>query len=106
MLRERRRDKWQIRVHETRARRLLGHRQAALREHALDLVVVPSELDGDGAHRPLLGVVEAEDLRALLLGDRAVASDHQETSRRSRQSRSSRAPLEAFARSDATGEDA
>ena len=72
--------------------------------------MVPSEVGGDGAHRPPLGVVQAKDLRALLLGDPPVTPDHHVTSRRSREPRSPRTSATpfgaAFARPYATGEDA
>jgi hypothetical protein len=83
MLRECRVNEWQVRVDKPRSRRLLGDGQAALRKHALDRVVVSSELGRDRPYRPVLGMVEAEDRRALVRRDRAVAPDHDHTSGRS-----------------------
>ena len=44
----------------------LAHLEPRLREHALDRVVVTTELRADRADRPALGVMQAQDLRRLL----------------------------------------
>jgi hypothetical protein len=86
---------------------LLADGQAALRKHALDCVVVSSELRRDRPYRPVLGMVEAEDRRALFRRDLAVATDHDPTSGRSgvrRQPRTTTTALgTALARTHAAG---
>jgi len=59
-----------------RARAVAGHdvaeviaaHDAGLGEHALDGVAVQVQLAGDGAHAPVLGLVQAQDLRAQFRG--------------------------------------
>ncbi len=81
VLRERRLNEGQVWIDETRPWRLLGDRQPALGEHPLDRVVVSPKLGGDRPHRPLIGMVQTENRRALVRRDRAMTSDHDATSR-------------------------
>ena len=53
----------QIRVDQRPAWRRDDPRQTGLRQDALHHAVVHMQLTGDGAHRPLLGVVITQDLR-------------------------------------------
>src|SRR5437868_6328331 len=57
---------------------------ARLPEHALYGGVVQPELASDGAERPLLGVVEAEDLGLGFLGDHARLPSVRRSSRDAR----------------------
>ncbi len=56
-------DQRQIGVDRRRPRRRADPGQAGLRQHAAHHAVVDVQLPGDGADRPLLGVVVAQDLR-------------------------------------------
>src|SRR5690606_36917654 len=57
MLRERRLDEWNVRIHEPGALHLLRDGEPAMREHAFDRVVVTTELARDRADRPSLDVM-------------------------------------------------
>jgi hypothetical protein len=96
MLRQRLLDEGQIRVHQPGTRRRLGDWQPALRQHAFHRVVVPAELRGDRAHRPLLSVMEAEDRRALFRAYHPMTFHHDDTSRPSRQPGNTRTTTTAF----------
>jgi hypothetical protein len=69
-------DERQERVDESRADDLLGDRQPAVCEHALDGVVMTTELARDRADGPSLDVVQAEDRSALVVGDRLLRGAH------------------------------
>ena len=80
ILRERLVNESKIRVDQPSAYDRLGDGQTAVREHPFHRVVMAFELRCDRADRPLLGVVQAQDRRALVGRYRAMTAGQDITS--------------------------
>ena len=62
-------DKWKVGINGRRTADGSQCRQASLAQHARNAVAMHMQLGGDGANRPVFGVVVAQDLRFNFRGE-------------------------------------